>query len=187
MSEEELEKIHESIFKKLITGEHLTNFEKDFIEIEGIKKLPAVIENEKLKLENKVLRNRFQHLIKSKIISSYDRVDFNGKYIKDINKFDEDYIRKEEKENKKMENLEERKNICASKIEFNVKAEADARENYYELLNLVPEEDKDIIKGIIEDELNHSIILQRLQEKYTGVVPSEFEPMNTLKKKEDGC
>lgn len=77
---------------------------------------------------------------------------------------------------------EEKKNYCASKIEFNVKAEADARENYYELLSLVPDEDKDLIKGIIEDELNHSIILQKLQEKYTGVKPSEFEPIENLKK-----
>lgn len=91
------------------------------------------------------------------------------------------------KENFKMKNLDEKKCICASKIELNVKAEADARENYYELLELVPEEDQKIIEGIIQDELNHSIILQRLQEKYTGVVPSEFEPMNTLKRKEGEC
>lgn len=81
-----------------------------------------------------------------------------------------------------MNNEEERKNYCASKIEFNVKAEADARENYYELLNLVPEEDKTLIEGIIEDELNHSIILQRLQEKYTGIKPSEYAPLESLKK-----
>lgn len=75
-------------------------------------------------------------------------------------------------------------NYVASKIQFNIKEEASAAEYYFELLSLVPDEDKPIIKGILEDELNHAIILGKLQEKYSGVKPSEFEPLTTLNKKE---
>lgn len=46
------------------------------------------------KEKNDLLTKRFKHLIKSKIISSYDEVK-NGKYIKDIDKFDTDYISKD--------------------------------------------------------------------------------------------
>lgn len=80
---------------------------------------------------------------------------------------------------------EERKNYVSSKIEFNIKAEAEASEYYFELLNLVPEEDKPIIKNILADELNHAIILGKLQEKYSGILPSEFYPLNSLKKREN--
>lgn len=45
------------------------------------------------KEENKHLTNRLRHLLKSKIISSYDEKK-NGKYIKDINCFDKEYITK---------------------------------------------------------------------------------------------
>lgn len=48
---------------------------------------------QKEKEKNNLLIKRFKHLIKSKIISSYDEVK-NGKYIKDIDKFDTDYINK---------------------------------------------------------------------------------------------
>lgn len=77
--------------------------------------------------------------------------------------------------------LEHDKNVIASKIEFNIKKEAEANEYYFELLNLVADEDKDNIKEIISDELNHSIILGKLQEKYSGVIPNEFMPLITLK------
>ena len=73
------------------------------------------------------------------------------------------------------------KNVIASKIEFNIKKEAEANEYYFELLNLVADEDKNIIKEIISDELNHAIILGKLQEKYSGVIPSEFMALLTLK------
>ena len=73
------------------------------------------------------------------------------------------------------------KNVIASKIEFNIKKEAEANEYYFELLNLVADEDKDKIKEIISDELNHSIILGKLQEKYSGIIPNEFMLLITLK------
>ena len=44
------------------------------------------------------------------------------------------------------------------------------------------DEDKETIKGIIADELNHAIILGKLQEKYSGVLPSEFTPLLFVKK-----
>ena len=77
--------------------------------------------------------------------------------------------------------LDHDKNVIASKIEFNIKKEADANEYYFELLNLVADEDKDKIKEIISDELNHAIILGKLQEKYSGIIPNEFMPLITLK------
>lgn len=73
------------------------------------------------------------------------------------------------------------KNVIASKIEFNIKKEAEANEYYFELLNLIADEDKDTIKEIISDELNHAIILGKLQEKYSGIIPNEFMPLITLK------
>ena len=77
--------------------------------------------------------------------------------------------------------IEHDKNVIASKIEFNIKKEAEANEYYFELLNLVADEDKNIIKDIISDELNHAIILGKLQEKYSGIIPNEFMPLITLK------
>lgn len=44
--------------------------------------------------EYNLLLKRFRHLIKSKIISSYDETK-KGKYFKDISKFDTDYISKD--------------------------------------------------------------------------------------------
>ena len=77
--------------------------------------------------------------------------------------------------------IEHDKNVIASKIEFNIKKEAEANEYYFELLNLVADEDKDNIKEIISDELNHAIILGKLQEKYSGIIPNEFMAPLTLK------
>ena len=78
----------------------------------------------------------------------------------------------------------EQKNSISSEIQFNIKAEAEASEFYFELLNNVADEDKETIKGIIADELNHAIILGKLQEKYSGILPSEFLPLLTIKKGE---
>lgn len=75
------------------------------------------------------------------------------------------------------------KNLIASEIQFNIKEEAKASEFYFKLLNMVAEEDKETIKGIIADELNHAIILGKLQEKYTGILPSEYSPLLSVKKK----
>lgn len=78
----------------------------------------------------------------------------------------------------------DQKNDIAGVIEFNNKAEAEARQYYFELLNLVADEDKDTIKGIISDEINHSIILGKLQEKYTGILPTEYQSLLSLKRKD---
>ena len=77
----------------------------------------------------------------------------------------------------------ERKNEICSNIQFNISQEADASKFYFELLNQVVDEDKETIKDIIADELNHSIILGKLQEKYSGILPTEFSPLLGLKKK----
>lgn len=76
----------------------------------------------------------------------------------------------------------EQKNKIASNIQFNIKAEAEANEYYFNLLNEVADEDKQTIKGIIADELNHAIILGKLQEKYSGILPTEFSPLLSIKK-----
>lgn len=77
----------------------------------------------------------------------------------------------------------EQKNRISSEIQFNVKAEAEANEFYFKLLNNIADEDKETIKNIIADELNHAIILGKLQEKYSGILPSEFTPLLFVKKK----
>ena len=76
----------------------------------------------------------------------------------------------------------EQKNSIASNIQFNIKAEAEANEYYFNLLNEVADDDKETIKKIIADELNHAIILGKLQEKYTGILPSEFSSLLSLKR-----
>lgn len=78
----------------------------------------------------------------------------------------------------------EQKNTLSSKIQFNIKAEAEASEFYFNLLNDVADEDKETVKGLIADELNHAIILGKLQEKYSGVLPSEYNSLISLKKKD---
>lgn len=79
----------------------------------------------------------------------------------------------------------ETKNCISSNIQFNIKAEAEASEFYFNLLNKVADEDKQTIKDIIADELNHAIILGKLQEKYSGILPSEYTPLLSVKKKGD--
>lgn len=76
------------------------------------------------------------------------------------------------------------KNKASQGLEYNVAQEAIAREDYYKLLDLVADEHKAQIKGIIEDEINHSIILMKLAEIYSGNKPSEFENLIYLKKLE---
>lgn len=79
---------------------------------------------------------------------------------------------------------QELKNDICSRIQFNIKEEASASEYYFELLNDIAEEDKQTIKDIIADELNHAIILGKLQEKYSGIYPSEYNSLISLKKVE---
>lgn len=77
----------------------------------------------------------------------------------------------------------EEKNKIAKEIEYNVAQEAMARDYYYELKNKVADEHKHIIDEIIEDEINHSLILMRLCEVYTGNKPTEFQNLLTLREK----
>ena len=76
----------------------------------------------------------------------------------------------------------EQKNCISSEIQFNIKAEAEANEFYFKLLNNIADEDKQTIKNIIADELNHAIILGKLQEKYSGILPTEFSSLLSIKK-----
>lgn len=77
------------------------------------------------------------------------------------------------------------KNEISKEIEYNEAQEAMARDYYYSLLDKVADEHKEQIRGIIEDEINHSIILMRLAEVYSGNKPTEFENLFMLKEKED--
>jgi rubrerythrin len=60
--------------------------------------------------------------------------------------------------------------LCAE-IEKNIKAEADAREQYYNLLDVLGDipEDVKIIEEIISDELNHTQQLEKLLKKYSTI------------------
>lgn len=75
------------------------------------------------------------------------------------------------------------KDKITSLIEYNVSEEALARRDYYHLLELMPFEHQYEIKDIINDEINHSIILMKLAELYSQNKPSEFESLSNLKKK----
>lgn len=78
--------------------------------------------------------------------------------------------------NKKYKDLDEfDKLMIKSELEKNISEEANARQNYYELMSTVADEHKQIIQNIISDELDHSIILARLIETYGGAKPKEFE------------
>lgn len=77
--------------------------------------------------------------------------------------------------------MEDKYKICKD-IEYNVAQEALARDYYYTLLEKVVDEHKEIIKGIIEDEINHSIILMRLAEIYSKNKPTEFENILNLRR-----
>lgn len=90
MSEDEAVEILRDTVKKLNGDMEIkhTNYNK----AKAIETILDLCQKEKEK--NDLLTKRFRHLIKSKIISSYDKVK-KGKYIKDINKFDTDYINKD--------------------------------------------------------------------------------------------
>lgn len=76
----------------------------------------------------------------------------------------------------------EEKNKASALINYNESEEALARRDYYELLKYIADEDKEKIRGIIQDEINHSIILMQLAEKYSMNLPSEFKNINSLEK-----
>lgn len=63
---------------------------------------------------------------------------------------------------------EEKRIICAE-LEKNAADECIAREGYYRLKAILPEEDQAEIDEIISDELDHSISLTKLTEKYSGL------------------
>lgn len=59
--------------------------------------------------------------------------------------------------------------LCAA-IEENIEDEASAREGYYKLLcKLTDTADRDIIREIISDELNHSDKLREMVKKYSKI------------------
>lgn len=68
-------------------------------------------------------------------------------------------------------------------IEENEKKEAEAREYYYKLLKICPEQFRGIINEIIEDEIDHSIKLMRIAEAVSHNMPTEYESILNLKKK----
>lgn len=77
----------------------------------------------------------------------------------------------------------DQKNLIASLIEFNNAKECEARQFYYDLLNKIAIEDKYIIDEIIQDELDHTVKLCQLSEKYGGNFPNEFQPITNLRRK----
>lgn len=79
----------------------------------------------------------------------------------------------------------EEKNCISSKIAFNIAKESEANEFYFELKNKLATEDAKIIDEIIQDEINHLIILEKLQAKYSSIDPSEFLPFVYLNRKEN--
>lgn len=76
----------------------------------------------------------------------------------------------------------DQKNMISSELECNNKSECGARKDYYRLLDIVADEHKQTIRNIIADEINHSIILSRLTEIYSGIQPTEFQSMLEIKK-----
>ena len=59
----------------------------------------------------------------------------------------------------------------AAEIEANISGEASAREGYFDLIRKMPIEDRPIVEEIIADEMNHSLKLKSLVEKYSGIKP----------------
>ena len=69
-------------------------------------------------------------------------------------------------------------------IEVNESKEADARDYYYKLLEIIPDKYKDAIKEIISDEIDHSIKLMRIAEVLSKNNPVEYDKIIKLKKLE---
>lgn len=67
-------------------------------------------------------------------------------------------------------------------IEDNEAKEAEAREYYYKLLNIIPDRFKSVINEIIEDEIDHSIKLMRIAELLSGNKPKEYSEIIKLEK-----
>ena len=69
-------------------------------------------------------------------------------------------------------------------IEVNESKEADARDYYYKLLEIIPDKYKDAIREIISDEIDHSIKLMRIAEVLSKNNPVEYDKIIKLKKLE---
>ena len=69
-------------------------------------------------------------------------------------------------------------------IEVNESKEADARDYYYKLLEIIPDKYKDAIREIISDEIDHSIKLMRIAEVLSRNNPVEYDKIIKLKKLE---
>lgn len=74
--------------------------------------------------------------------------------------------------------------IILQLIEENEKKEAEAREFYYKLLEVIPNQYKSIINEIISDEIDHSIKLMQIAENISKNLPKEYKPINSLKVKD---
>ena len=68
-------------------------------------------------------------------------------------------------------------------IEQNESKEAEAREYYYKLLKLIPDQFKPIINEIISDEIDHSIKLMRIAEVISKNKPNEYDDIYSISKK----
>ena len=69
-------------------------------------------------------------------------------------------------------------------IEVNESKEADARDYYYKLLEIIPDKYKDAIREIISDEIDHSIKLMRIAEVLSKNNPVEYDKIIKLEKLE---
>ena len=67
-------------------------------------------------------------------------------------------------------------------IEVNESKEADARDYYYKLLEIIPDKYKDAIREIISDEIDHSIKLMRIAEALSKNKPAEYDKILNLGK-----
>ena len=67
-------------------------------------------------------------------------------------------------------------------IEVNESKEADARDYYYKLLEIIPDKYKDAIREIISDEIDHSIKLMRIAEVLSKNNPVEYDKILNLGK-----
>lgn len=74
--------------------------------------------------------------------------------------------------------------IILQLIEENEKKEAEAREFYYKLLEVIPNQYKSIVNEIISDEIDHSIKLMQIAENISKNLPKEYKSINSLKVKE---
>lgn len=75
----------------------------------------------------------------------------------------------QEEKNGKQSRKEELCELLAE-IEENISDEAQARQGYYELMEILEnQKDISIIEEIISDELNHAELLKEMAQRYSGI------------------